>query len=68
MQQMPPDRPYNDFEDMSSTIRGAFEATSTNGAGTTIADDIFISIILAGGRSFKTNVFGIIGSGRVSER
>ncbi|KAG6979895.1 hypothetical protein FocnCong_v010558 [Fusarium oxysporum f. sp. conglutinans] len=49
---------------MPSTIRGAFEATSTDGAGTTIADDIFISIILARGRSSKTNVFGIIRSGR----
>jgi hypothetical protein len=68
MQQMPPDRSYNDFKDMPSTIRGAFEATSTDGAGTTIADDIFISIILARGRSSKTNVFGIIRAGRVSDR
>ncbi|RKK65716.1 hypothetical protein BFJ69_g16045 [Fusarium oxysporum] len=49
---------------MPSAIRGAFEATSTDGAGPTIADGIFISIILARGRSSKTNAFGIIRSGR----
>ncbi|KAF4946565.1 hypothetical protein FGADI_11079 [Fusarium gaditjirri] len=49
---------------MPSTIRGAFEATSTVGAGKTIADDIFISIILARRRSSKTNAFRIIRAGR----
>jgi hypothetical protein len=68
MQQMPPDRSYNDFKDMPATIRGAFEATSTVGAGKTIVDDIFISIILARRRSSKTNVFRIIRAGRVSDR
>ncbi|KAK2684398.1 hypothetical protein QWA68_016790 [Fusarium oxysporum] len=67
-QQMPPDRSYNDFKDMPSTTRGAFEATSTVGAGKTIADDIFISIILARRRSSKTNVFRIIRADRIGAK